>query len=267
MMQERTMAPFRRRATTETHIVPLPPRYRSAFVYGRLPCHGTTDRSGEFETGLVVGASQAGHRVIWALDPLVVGSIPTRPTNRFKHLASPSGGTFCFVGPRDSSAWPVGSSTCLPIPSVAHLVSRRGAILVQQRLRWIGQPSNEERSFRNHGRTPASWPIWRPFGTRAMAVVRRRKRPALRCGSPSRHYTLTNLLDVKVTVTVSRPDRVEPVEAIPGTRIVESLQCTKWLGQNDAKCASRPSARRTAHARYWLRHVVQGVASSNVDSR
>jgi hypothetical protein len=29
---------------------------------------------------------------------LVVGSIPTRPTNRFKHLASPSGGAFCFPG-------------------------------------------------------------------------------------------------------------------------------------------------------------------------
>jgi hypothetical protein len=29
---------------------------------------------------------------------LVVGSIPTRPTNRFKRLASPSGGASSFLG-------------------------------------------------------------------------------------------------------------------------------------------------------------------------
>ena len=38
--------------------------------------------------------TEVGH----TLNPLGVGSIPTRPTNSFKHLASPSGGALCFVG-------------------------------------------------------------------------------------------------------------------------------------------------------------------------
>ena len=65
-------------------------------------------------------------RVTWTLNPLVVGSIPTRPTNRCRHLASPSGGAFCLVGSPQVGLAAVSRARLQPQPLATVLQLARG---------------------------------------------------------------------------------------------------------------------------------------------
>ena len=66
-------------------------------VRDRFGWEGVTSPSAGTLLGFFELGREAG-RVGHTLNPLVVGSIPTRPTKFFKHLASSSGGALCFLG-------------------------------------------------------------------------------------------------------------------------------------------------------------------------